>query len=107
MRFLLREENTFIVRRIRIRPSMRFAWLDTASIRIMMLFMRTTLNISDALLEELREQSQRTGRTLRQVTEDALRRGLSSQDAPARKVRITPFRVGVKPAYRGMSMNQL
>lgn len=73
----------------------------------MMSFMRTTLNISDALLEELRERSQRTGRTLRQVTEDTLRRGLSSQDAPVEKVRITPFRVGIKPAYRGMSMNQL
>ena len=73
----------------------------------MMRFMRTTLNISDALLEELRERSKRTGRTLRQVTEDALRRGLSSPDAPKGKVRITPFRVGIKPAYRGMSMNQL
>lgn len=65
------------------------------------------MNISDALLEELRERSKRTGRTLRQVTEDTLRRGLSSQDTPAGKVRITPFRVGIKPAYRGMSMNQL
>lgn len=68
--------------------------------------MRTTLNISDALLAELRERSQHTGRTLRQVTEDALRRGLSSQSAPV-KMRITPFKVGIKPAYRGMSMNQL
>ena len=44
---------------------------------------------------------------MRQVTEDALRRGLSSEDAPAKEVRIKPYRVGVKPAYRGMSMNQL
>lgn len=73
----------------------------------MMLFMRTTLNISDALLEELRERSRSTKRPLRQVTEDALRRGLSAQDGPAKKVRIKPFRVGIKPAYRGMSMNQL
>jgi len=73
----------------------------------MMPYMRTTLNISDALLEELRERSRNTGRPLRQVTEDVLRRGLSSQGAPAQKVRITPFRVGIKPAYRGMSMNQL
>jgi len=73
----------------------------------MMPFVRTTLNISDALLEELRERSRRTGRPLRQVTEDALRKGLSTQDAPAKKVRIKTFRVGIKPAYRGMSMNQL
>lgn len=69
--------------------------------------MRTTLNISDALLEELRERSRRTGRPLRQVTEDILRRGLSVQEAPTQKVRIKPFPVGIKPAYRGMSMNQL
>lgn len=73
----------------------------------MMSIMRTTLNISDALLEELREHSQRTGQTFRQVTEDTLRRGLSSHEAPTKKVEITPFRVGVKPAYRSMSMNQL
>lgn len=69
--------------------------------------MRTTLNISDALLEELRERSRRTKRPLRQVTEDALRRGLSAPGTPAEKVRIKPFRLGIKPAYRGMSMNQL
>lgn len=69
--------------------------------------MRTTLNISDALLEELRERSRRTGRPLRQVTEDILRRGLSVHDAPTKKVRIKTFPVGIKPAYRGMSMNQL
>ena len=73
----------------------------------MMLFVRTTLNISDALLEELRDRSRRTGRPLRQVTEDVLRRGLSSQGIPEQEVRIKPFRVGIKPAYRGMSMNQL
>ena len=73
----------------------------------MMPFVRTTLNISDALLEELRERSRQTGRPLRQVTEDILRRGLSNQDAPAGKVRIKPFRVGIKPAYQGMSLNQL
>jgi len=43
---------------------------------------------------------------MRQVTEDALRRGLSSQDASV-KVQITPFPVGIKPAYRGMTINQL
>ncbi|MFU8847430.1 MAG: hypothetical protein ACNA77_01765 [Opitutales bacterium] len=69
--------------------------------------MRTTLNISDALLEELRERSRSTNRPLRQVTEDALRRGLSTQEGPAKQIRIKPFRVGVKQAYRGISMNQL
>ena len=73
----------------------------------MMPSVRTTLNISDALLAELRERSTRTGRPLRQVIEDALRRGLSNDNAAPEKVRISPFLVGIKPAYRGMSMNQL
>lgn len=73
----------------------------------MMPGMRTTINISDALLEELRERSRSLGRPLRQVAEDALRRGLSSEEPPAREVRIKPFRLGLKPAYRGMSLNQL
>lgn len=73
----------------------------------MMSNMRTTLNISDALLAELRDRSKRLGRPLRQVIEDALRRGLSSDSPPSRRVRIEPFQAGVKPAWRGMSMNQV
>ncbi len=70
--------------------------------------MRTTLNINDALLDELRERSRNSGRPMRQVVEDVLRRGLSSGDEPRPKaVRIKPFKLGLKPAYRGMSMNQL
>jgi hypothetical protein len=81
--------------------------LENAIFSIMMLLMRTTLNISDALLEELRERSRRTGRPLRQVTEDVLRRGLSGDEIPATKIQIQPFKLGIKPAYRGMSLNQL
>jgi len=70
--------------------------------------MRTTLNISDALLEELRDRSRRTGRPMRQTVEDVLRRGLSADEQLGSKsVRIEPFRLGLKPAYHGMSMNQL
>ena len=70
--------------------------------------MRTTLNISDALLEELRDHAKRTGRPMRQVVEDVLRRGLSSKNEPShQRIKIKPFRLGLKPAYRGMSMNQL
>lgn len=35
--------------------------------------MRTTLSLDDALLEQARERAARTGRTLSQVVEDALR----------------------------------
>lgn len=70
--------------------------------------MRTTLNISDALLEELRDHAKRTGRPMRQVVEDVLRRGLSSnKETSHQRIKIKPFQLGLKPAYRGMSMNQL
>lgn len=74
----------------------------------MMCFMRTTLNISDALLEELRDRSRRTGRPMRQTVEDVLRRGISAgEESGSVPVRIQPFRLGLKPAYQGMSMNQI
>jgi hypothetical protein len=70
--------------------------------------MRTTLNISDALLEELRDRSRRTGWPMRQVLEEVLRRGLSAdEESSDMPVKIEPFRLGLKPAYRGMSMNQI
>lgn len=70
--------------------------------------MRTTLNISDALLEELRDHARRTNRPMRQVVEHVLRRGLSKvEEAGSKSVEIEPFRLGLKPAYRGMSLNQL
>ena len=75
----------------------------------MMRFMRTTLNISDGLLEELRQRARQEKRPMTKVVEDTLRRGLSPTVEPsvqdARKVRT--YKVGIKPAYRGMSMNQL
>jgi hypothetical protein len=74
----------------------------------MMLLVRTTLNISDALLEELRDRSRRSGRPMRQVVEQALRRGLSAEkESSSMPVKIEPFRLGLRPAYRGMSMNQI
>ena len=75
---------------------------------IMMPKMRTTLNISDALLEELKDRARRSGRPMRQVLEQALRRGLSADEASSPKpVAIKPFRLGLKPAHRGMSLNQI
>ncbi len=71
--------------------------------------MRTTIDISDAVLRELREVSRRDRRAFRVVVEETLQRGLSStgRGTVRRKVKIEPHAVGVKPAYRGMSMNQL
>jgi hypothetical protein len=71
--------------------------------------MRTTVNISDGILHELREVCRRKKRPFREVLEETLQRGLSAQPA-RRKGKVAPlqtYRVGLKPAYRGASMNQL
>jgi hypothetical protein len=69
--------------------------------------MRTTLNISDAVLHELRALSESTRRPFRAVVEETIQRGLSRVESRRRKISITPHAVGVKAGLRGMSMNQL
>ncbi len=65
------------------------------------------MNISDALLAELRSRAQETGRAMNATIEEVLQRGLSA-DAPPRKVgKGKTFKIGIKPAYLGMSMNQI
>lgn len=69
--------------------------------------MRTTINISDGLLAEVRELARQRKRPFREVFEEVLQRGLSDATAPRNHVRILTHPVGIKPAYRGQSMNQL
>jgi len=69
--------------------------------------MRTTFNISDAILEELRDRARRLKRPLNSIVEEVLQRGLSGDAEPAKRIKIKTFSVGIKPAYRGLSMNQL
>lgn len=69
--------------------------------------MRTTLNISDALLNELKERARRQKKSLTGLVEETLQRGLSAPAKSAGKIAIQTFSLGVKPAYRGLSMNQL
>lgn len=69
--------------------------------------MRTTLNISDAVLQELRRISESTRRPFRAVVEETIQKGLCRAGGARRRISITPHAVGVKPALRGMSMNQL
>jgi plasmid stability protein len=70
-------------------------------------FMRTTLNISDALLAELRSRANESGRPMNATIEEVLQRGLAAESPQRRQTKVRTFRVGVKPAYLGMSMNQL
>lgn len=51
--------------------------------------MRTTLTLDDDVAAKLQKASRRTGRSFRDVVNEALRRGLADQPAPAR----VPFRV--------------
>lgn len=71
--------------------------------------MRTTLGINDALLRELRRRAAATGRPFREMVEETLARGLAAEARPKRPrtVRVRPHALGLKPGFRGMSLNQL
>lgn len=69
--------------------------------------MRTTININDALLKELRAKASERKRPFREIVEETLQKGLSTSNPEGKKVRIKPYAVGVKAPYQGMSMNQL
>jgi len=72
-------------------------------------YMRTTLSINDALLEEVRRRAGRSGRTFRQVLEETIALGLaSSKKAKFRtRVRVKPRPLGLKTVYHKISLNQL
>ena len=71
--------------------------------------MRTTININDAILRELREQARNRDCSFREVVEKALSLGLSQWEKADRKTRfrVKPHDVGIKPGFRGVSLNQL
>jgi hypothetical protein len=59
--------------------------------------MRTTLIIDDALFRELKRRAAEQRRTLSEVTQDALRRGLADQQTrtkPRRAIRLRSFALG-------------
>jgi hypothetical protein len=71
-------------------------------------FVRTTITISDGLLSELRERARQRRRPFREVLEETIQRGLSAPPPPARqRVRLQTYHLGIKPAYQGLSLNQL
>lgn len=69
--------------------------------------MRTTININDALLQEIKTLAKTQNRPLREILEVVLQKGLAAPDQANEPIEIKTFPVGIKPAYRGMSMNQL
>lgn len=58
--------------------------------------MRTTLTLDDDLAAELRERAHRTGRSFKQVVNEALRQGLAhvAREAPAAPYRLRPKGMG-------------
>ena len=70
-------------------------------------FMRTTINISDGILAEVRELARQRKRPFREVLEEVVQRGLAAGSAPRKRVRLLTRRVGIKPAYLARSMNEL
>jgi hypothetical protein len=72
--------------------------------------MRTTLGISDALLRELRRRAAVSGRPFRAVVEETLTCGLAVADKSGRTRRrfcVKPHALGLKPGFRGVSLNQI
>ena len=70
--------------------------------------MRTTINISDGILSELRERARQRKRPFREIVEETIQRGLSaSPPSSGKQVRIQTHHLGIKPAYQGLSLNQL
>jgi len=68
--------------------------------------MRTTITISDALLDELKRRATAEKQPLRKTLETVLQRGLSMLPSIA-PVQIEPAAIGVKAPYQHLSMNQL
>jgi len=54
--------------------------------------MRTTVRIDDRLLVEAKTRAARSGRTLNQVVEDALREAFARRDAGGQRVELPVFR---------------
>jgi hypothetical protein len=71
---------------------------------------RTTLTLDDDVARELRARMRRTGRTLKQLVNAALRRGLRMGEKPARalpRFLVEPFSSAFRPGVDPSRLNQL
>ncbi|PXA03518.1 hypothetical protein DDZ13_11070 [Coraliomargarita sinensis] len=73
----------------------------------MMRFIRTTIDINDALLDALKQRARTEGRPMTKIVQETLERGLSAPSKEIKRRRIKTHAVGIRAAYRGMSMNQV
>ena len=72
--------------------------------------MRTTLTLDDDLEKQLREEARRSGRSFKDVVNDAIRRGLAAGAAPmprAKRFRVDAKACGFQPGIDLQKLNQL
>jgi hypothetical protein len=73
-------------------------------------FMRTTLTLDDDLIQRLKDIARESGRSFKEVTNEILRRGLSTGDRPGEPqepFRVVPKACGFKPGIDPRKLNQL
>ena len=71
--------------------------------------MRTTLTLEDDLARRLKELARREGRSFKEVVNEALRRGMTSQEVaePAELYRVETFSSGFRAGVDPLRLNQL
>jgi hypothetical protein len=72
--------------------------------------MRTTLTLDDDLARQIREEARRTGRSFKEVVNEALRRGLltgATPVSPPGRFRVRPKACGFQPGVDLRKLNQL
>ena len=71
--------------------------------------MRTTIDINDATLKELRQRAESSGASFREMVETVLKLGLAQLSRPSknRRVRLKTHALGLKAGFQGQSLNQM
>jgi hypothetical protein len=67
------------------------------------------LSINDAILQQLRTEAQRSGKSFRAVVEEVLLLGLTSLSKKGRrkKFHVRTHAIGLKVGFQGVSLNQI
>jgi hypothetical protein len=71
--------------------------------------MRTTLTLDDDLAARLKELARESGQSFKEVTNEVIRRGLSTGDKPVTGLppfRVVPKACGFKPGIDPLKLNQ-
>ena len=71
--------------------------------------MRTTLTIDDVIIHRLKDRAAKEGVTFKELVNQALRLGLAQKETPhpPKSFRVKAHRLGMKPGFSRLSMNQL